>query len=115
MLTSGSSSGGLVFTEELDTSNISEEMGGERKRRKEKRGERKGEGEVGRDGGGKREKEKERSYIVLSVFWTPYLNSFIHTCIYLEAGSHYVTQASLKLTTLPQPPTCGDCEPICHT
>lgn len=38
ILTSGSS-GGLVYTEELDTPNISEELGGERKRkRKEERG-----------------------------------------------------------------------------
>lgn len=58
------SSGGLIYTEELDTPNISEEMGGERKRRKEKRGERKGEREVGRDGGGKREKEKKREAIL---------------------------------------------------
>lgn len=63
ILTPGSS-GGLVYTEELDTPNISEEMGGERKSKKEKRGERKGEREVGRDGGEKREKEKKREAIL---------------------------------------------------
>lgn len=63
LLTFGSS-GDLIYTEELDIPNISEEMGGERKRIKEKRRERKGEREVGRDGGGKREKEKKREAIV---------------------------------------------------
>lgn len=63
LLTFGSS-GDLIYTEELDIPNISEEMGGERKRIKEKRRERKGEREVGRDGGGKREKEQKREAIL---------------------------------------------------
>lgn len=70
ILTSGSS-GGLVYTEELDTPNISEEMGGERKRKKEKRGERKGEREVGRDGGGRERKRKREKLYCVKCFLDP--------------------------------------------
>lgn len=68
------------------------------------------------EGRRERKRKREKLYCV-RCFLDPlfYFNLFIHTCIYLEASSHYVTQASLKLTTLPQPPMCGDCEPTCHT